>query len=148
MLCRPKKRLDKLYVAQAPRIRKVCKSAEFLRHSAQDLRSHRGNNGQVPRTNSASTSCPVRATRTQSYPFSTKDVSGVWVACAGQRVYSNNVHEFWLCMSYCRRTQCSDRPDRGRKNPSTKATTTSIAASIKTGYEVMQVKTVLGQQNL
>ena len=73
--------------------------------------SHRRYNGQVSCTNGASTSCPVRAAQTQSYPFYTEDISGVWVACAGQRVYSNIVHGFWPCMGYCRRTQWSDRPD-------------------------------------
>ena len=56
----------------------------FIRHSEQELRSHRRNNGQVPPTDSASTSCAVGATQTQAYQFSAQDVPNVCVACAGQ----------------------------------------------------------------
>ena len=118
MVCRPKKRLDKSDVAQAPQTYEVCKSADFqdsVHKTCEAIVE------TIVRSHILMAQAPVALLELLTNPMARKGVSDVWVACAGQRVYSHIVHECLLCMGYCRRIQWSDRPDRCRKKLSTKA---------------------------
>ena len=136
MVCRPKKHLDRSDVAQAPPTYEARKSADFQDTMHEICEAIAETN---VRFHILMAQAPVALLEQLTNPMARKGVSDVWVACAGQRVYSHIVHDFLLCMDYCRRTQWSDVHTDVAKR---------FRPKYRTGYEVMQAKTVLGQLNL